>query len=764
MTQPAKPQTLPVQLDRIPSCLKELPRWVGWRWEFNPDKPGGHHHGWDKPLLNPKTGKNAESDSPDTWGAYEQAVAFMTRASLDGIGVNLLGYEGIVVHDLDNCRNPETGEITPRAMNIIRLVGGYREITPSGTGIRGISWGQKTGPRVEASKGGPIDGAQYDGSRGRYVTLTGQTLPESTPDICEAHPGSIEAAYALMFPAKESNPGLRPDPRRVDADDQELLEKAFAAANGYKFKRLWDGGTSDYGDDDSVADMALCSHLGFWTGGDAARIDRLFRQSGLMRDKWDRRWGEGTYGSETIGKVLGGTTEFYSPNGRHSNGKAHNGHHSAAEEAFLGLAGELDSEEVQLHITRVADVLSEQVQPLWPKRIFQGKLAVMAGDPGVGKSYASLDIAARVSLGGPWPDGAGYAPQGNVLLLSAEDGLADTVKPRLDLLGADMRRIYSLGLTVSKGAEELGLSLQQHLPEIEQFIVENDIILLVVAPLLAFTGRVDTHKTAEVRGLLSPLAAMAERTGCAVLLVMHPNKNSQEGNPLYRISASLDFAAAARSVMLIAKHPDDPEQRVMATIKCNLTEHPEPMAFGFPHDGCFTWKGIADVDISRLLAPPVRDEDRNEREEAKDFLKTLLADGPVPATQVHQESKQLNISSRTLTRAKADLGIVSLCSGTGVEGQGKGRGKTATWYWRLPEHLLGTFKLATPPASTSGQLKNLEPKEHHADTKQGDIFKLATGNVKNPSPSTESSTNPPQSFKLANLKDGDDQGRDSLEV
>ncbi|HZA23595.1 MAG TPA: AAA family ATPase, partial [Dehalococcoidia bacterium] len=210
-----------------------------------------------------------------------------------------------------------------------------------------------------------------------------------------------------------------------------------------------------------------------------------------------------------------------------------------------------EPDEVRLHITNLRDVVREDVAPLWDKRIFRGKLAVMAGDPGVGKSYASLDIAARVSLGGPWPDGSGYAPKGNVLLLSAEDGLADTVKPRLELLGADMNRIHSLGLTVSKGAEEIGLSLQQHLREIERSIVENDIILMVVDPLLAFTGKIDTHKSAETRALLSPMAAMAERTGCAILAVMHPNKNSQEGNLLYRISASLDFAAAARSVMVV---------------------------------------------------------------------------------------------------------------------------------------------------------------------------------------------------------------------
>jgi putative DNA primase/helicase len=360
-------------------------------------------------------------------------------------------------------------------------------------------------------------------------------------------------------------------------------------------------------------------------------------------------------------------------------------------------------EEARLGITALEDVVSEQVEPLWPKRIFRRKLAVMAGDPGLGKSYASLDIAARVSLGGPWPDGSGCAPRGNVLLLSAEDGVADTIKPRLELVGADMSRIFNLGLTVHKGEAEVGLSLQEHLPQIEQKILEKKIILLVVDPLLAFTGKVDTHKTAEVRAVLSPMSAMAERTGCVILAVMHPNKNSKEGNLLYRISASLDFAAAARSVMVVAKHPDNPDQRVMATVKCNLSAHPQPIAFGFTHDGCFAWQGVTEVDVAQLMASPIREEDRNERAEAKDFLKTLLADGPVPANQVEEKRKELGIASRTLSRAKDALGIVSLRSGTGGQGQGKGRGKTASWYWYLPEHLPQIFKIATPPSSYQWQ-------------------------------------------------------------
>src|SRR5918992_3641686 len=362
-------------------------------------------------------------------------------------------------------------------------------------------------------------------------------------------------------------------------------------------------------------------------------------------------------------------------------GQSNGSKSSKADPSDFDKSGSLDSdpdtEEVRMHITPLQDVVPEKVAPLWPKRIFRGKLAVMAGDPGMGKSYASLDIAARVSLGGPWPDGSGNAPKGNVLLLSAEDGLADTIKPRLELLGADMSRIFSLGLTVHKAEEDKSLSLQQHLPLIEREILEKGIILLVVDPLLAFTGKADTHKTAEVRGLLSPIAAMAGGGRRALFSVIHPNKNSSETNLIYRISASLDFAAAARSVMVVAKHPDNPDQRVMATVKCNLSAHPEPMAFGFTHDGCFAWRGVTELDMSRLMASADR-EDSSALDEAKQFLQEVLADGEMPARDVLGEARECSIHEKTLRRAVKDLGIDVVR--VGEQGK-KGGGR---WVWRLP--------------------------------------------------------------------------------
>ena len=189
-----------------------------------------------------------------------------------------------------------------------------------------------------------------------------------------------------------------------------------------------------------------------------------------------------------------------------------------------------------------------------------------------------------------------------------------------------------------KGEEEVGLSLKDHMQQIEQKISDLNITLLVIDPVLAFTGRTDTHKSAEVRALLSPLAAMGERTGCAILGIMHLNKNSTEGNLLYRLNSSLDFAAAARSVMVVAPHPDNPELRVLATAKCNLSAKPIPLLFGFTNDGCFMWKGTADIDVSQLLASPMRDEDRSEMDEAINFLTDLLKEGPATAKTVEQES------------------------------------------------------------------------------------------------------------------------------
>jgi primase-polymerase (primpol)-like protein len=155
MTQTTKPQTLPVRLERIPAALKPYTRFLVWRWKFNPNK-SGHHNGWDEPPINSKTGQLASSTDSATWATYDQAVAYMSRESMDGIGFSLLGLENIVVHDLDGCRNPVTGEITPQAMNIVRLVGSYWEVSPSGLGYGASAGGRKQGAGLRPVRVAPL--------------------------------------------------------------------------------------------------------------------------------------------------------------------------------------------------------------------------------------------------------------------------------------------------------------------------------------------------------------------------------------------------------------------------------------------------------------------------------------------------------------------------------------------------------------------------------------------------------------------------------
>ena len=218
----------------------------------------------------------------------------------------------------------------------------------------------------------------------------------------------------------------------------------------------------------------------------------------------------------------------------------------------------------------LSEVEPEQVEWLWPGRLPLGKLAVLDGDPGLGKSALTLDLAARVSAGLELPDGSRCGPAG-VVLLSAEDGLEDTIRPRLDAAGADTERIVALSMIgVGTRAERL-VSLTQDLDAIEAAIRRVGAALVVIDPLMAFlTGKTDSHKDQDIRRALAPLAALAERTGAAVLIVRHLNK-SAGGNALYRGGGSIGIIGAARAGLVVAPDPEDPERRILAANKHNLS-------------------------------------------------------------------------------------------------------------------------------------------------------------------------------------------------
>ena len=296
-----KPAMLAVNPDGIPEELRRAVRWMLWNLEVKAGR-------WSK-VPKQVNGRNADATKPATWNTFAAVNAANANARSDGIGFALGdGYAGI---DLDNCRNPETGELSPLAQRIIDNCGSHSEVSPSGTGVKIFGRGKwpATWHRKPTEDGGEIE--VYDS--GRYFALTGIRLNEcGIGDI-----GPLLALLALEYGEPPKPPRDAPPPASASAcDDAEVIRRAMKATNGGKFSRLWLGDTADYGGDESRADLALCGMLAFYCGPDAERIDRLFRQSKLMRDKWDSKRGDSTYGRATIAKALEGKSEFYTPGGK----------------------------------------------------------------------------------------------------------------------------------------------------------------------------------------------------------------------------------------------------------------------------------------------------------------------------------------------------------------------------------------------------------------------------------------------------------------
>lgn len=228
---------------------------------------------------------------------------------------------------------------------------------------------------------------------------------------------------------------------------------------------------------------------------------------------------------------------------------------------------------------RLSDVVREQVQWLWSSRIPMGRVTLLDGDPGLGKSTLTLDIAARVTNGGLFPDGD-RAPLGNVVVLSAEDGLGDTVRPRLEAAGADLSRIIAVkAIRRSSGGYESPPDIRNDIDAIARIVTEET-RLLIVDPLMAYLpDNVNPNRDHEIRRCLLPLSSFAQRMNVAVLLVRHLKKNDHGHGALYAGGGSIGISGAARSVLMMGQDPDNPLRRVVAAVKTNLCAMPPSLAF-----------------------------------------------------------------------------------------------------------------------------------------------------------------------------------------
>jgi archaellum biogenesis ATPase FlaH len=332
-----------------------------------------------------------------------------------------------------------------------------------------------------------------------------------------------------------------------------------------------------------------------------------------------------------------------------------------------------------------ADIEPELVRWLWPGRIPLGKLTLLIGDPGLGKSLVTVDLAARLSRGVAFPDGAA-CERGSTIFVSAEDDKADTIRPRLDAAGADVSRVHVLeSVRISLpdgGTAEKGFSLESDIAHLEAALEKlTDIRLIVIDPLSAYLGGTDSHSNAEIRGLLSPIAAMAARQHVAILAVSHLRKSP--GAAVHRAIGSIAFAAAARAVWAVALDPADAERRLMLPVKQNLSAPASGLAFRViaPNDTSaarLEWQpGTVSLRADDVLGESA-EHDGGALGEAKEWLAGVLADGLVAARDIQRQAKGAGIAWRTVRRAADSLQITR-------RKQSFGGG----WEWSLPEHVQG---------------------------------------------------------------------------
>jgi putative DNA primase/helicase len=305
----------------FPAELRELDQWVGYRIVLK--------EGAEKPTkvpYSPYTETEASTTKPTTWGPYTAACASLKRFRYDGKGFVFTKHDPYAGIDFDNC--VANGRINPEVWAWVQRLDSYAEYSPSGTGIHFVIRGIMPGGRGRKNSERGVE--VYD--RGRYFTVTDQHV-EGTPTTVNERQPELEAVLAEFFPAKKSSAATQQPAGDIPADDKELLGRMLASRNGDKIQRLLDGNCSDYRGKDgkpdhSGADQALCNYLAFFTGNDRARMDRLFRQSRLYREKWERQ----DYRNGTIDKAVADTTEVYRGKRRMATAQT-NGHSSNSAQA-----------------------------------------------------------------------------------------------------------------------------------------------------------------------------------------------------------------------------------------------------------------------------------------------------------------------------------------------------------------------------------------------------------------------------------------------
>jgi len=310
------------------------------------------------------------------------------------------------------------------------------------------------------------------------------------------------------------------------------------------------------------------------------------------------------------------------------------------------------------------DIKEKPVPFLWRPYIPLAKLTVMDGDPEVGKGYLESVMTGAVTRGRALPGSHKVGP-GNVLFMSTEDGLADTIKPRLKIMGADPKRVFAVNTALTLDPDGF--------KQLESYLKQKRPMLVIIDPLFAYFGAdKDPYRANHTRPIMAQLGGLAERYNCAVLIIRHLTK-SQMSRAIYRGQGNIDILAACRSALLVGYNPFASKERVLVHIKSNISAKGKTLAFSIKNDGKLVWKGTRFLTAAHILG---RDGAKGaELFRAKAFLRDLLADGPVSSKKALAAATKNGISLATLKRAQKSLKIKAVKSGFA---------KSGGWSWELP--------------------------------------------------------------------------------
>ncbi len=330
-------------------------------------------------------------------------------------------------------------------------------------------------------------------------------------------------------------------------------------------------------------------------------------------------------------------------------------------------------------MVRLSEVESRQVQFLWYPYFPIGKLCIIAGLPGAGKSWIAMALTTSVTTGGPLPTAFpsrqdSVRGPGNVLYFTTEDGLADTLRERLAGMGADLTRVMAFDEPVTLDAEGMSWVYEQaerHQPK-----------LIVIDPMQSYMGtKLDMHRSNETRPFFHGLKTLAEEFDCVISINGHTSKSAANGHAVHALLGSVDIAGAARSILLVGTDAEEsnPQDLLlvggMAHIKSNVG--PLGPSVGFRVEkGSYAWTGPCHMTAVEILGS-ASNAAHSPREEAEEFLRVSLAGGRRPTKEILEEAKEQGVAERTLKRAKRDLNVRAGRHSAGNKGSGQ-------WYWELP--------------------------------------------------------------------------------